>query len=45
MCVVTGHFEAVKFTIVSLARDKRILALLLAWCFASFIEGEMATPL
>jgi lactate permease len=43
MCVVTGHFETVKFTIVSLSSDKRLLALLLAWCFSSFIDGESQT--
>jgi lactate permease len=40
MCVVTGHFETVKFTIVSLSSDKRLLALLLAYCFSSFVEGK-----
>jgi len=40
MCVVTGHFETVKYTIVALSSDKRLLALLLAYCFSSFVEGE-----
>ena len=34
MCVITGHFETVKYTIVSITKDKRLLALLLAYLFS-----------
>jgi L-lactate permease len=37
--VVTGYFEAVKFSLVNISEDKRILALLLAYCFSGFVEG------
>jgi len=46
MCVITGHFETVKYTIVTVSKDRRVLTLLLAYCFSSFIEGAtgFSTP-
>lgn len=37
--VRTGKFEIVKHSIASLASDRRIQALLIAFCFGAFIEG------
>ena len=37
--VVTGTFETVKLSIASIADDRRIQALLVAYCFGAFIEG------
>ncbi len=39
MTVETGHFEVVKHSIASLSDDRRIQALLVAFCFGAFIEG------
>jgi lactate permease len=35
----TGHFEIVKHSVMSLSSDRRIQALLVAFCFGAFIEG------
>ena len=37
--VATGKFEICKQTIVGLSSDRRIQALLIAYCFGAFIEG------
>ena len=37
--VHTGQFEIVKHSIAGLADDRRIQAILIAFCFGSFIEG------
>jgi lactate permease len=39
LTVETGHFEIVKHSVVSLSSDRRIQALLIAFCFGAFIEG------
>jgi lactate permease len=39
LTVDTGHFEVVKQSVVSLSDDRRIQALLIAFCFGAFIEG------
>lgn len=38
--VVTGHFDVVKYTLVAITRDKRMLALILAYVFSGIIEGK-----
>jgi lactate permease len=37
--VETGHFEIVKHSVTALSDDRRIQALLIAFCFGAFIEG------
>ncbi len=39
LTVETGHFEVVKTSVTSLSDDRRIQALLIAFCFGAFIEG------
>jgi lactate permease len=39
LTVETGHFEIVKQSVVALSDDRRIQALLIAFCFGAFIEG------
>jgi len=39
LTVETGHFEIVKHSVVALSDDRRIQALLIAFCFGAFIEG------
>jgi lactate permease len=39
LTVETGHFEIVKQSVVSLSADRRIQALLIAFCFGAFVEG------
>jgi lactate permease len=39
LTVETGHFEIVKYSVISLSDDRRIQALLIAFCFGAFIEG------
>jgi lactate permease len=39
LTVETGHFEIVKRSVISLSDDRRIQALLIAFCFGAFIEG------
>lgn len=39
LTVETGHFEIVKHSIASLSDDRRIQALLIAFCFGAFVEG------
>ena len=39
LTVETGHFEIVKRSVLSLSDDRRIQALLIAFCFGAFIEG------
>lgn len=39
VCVITGKFEIVKETIGSLANDRRIQVLLIAFAFGAFLEG------
>lgn len=46
LTVITGHFETVRYTVASVSKDKRVLALILAYCFSSFVEGAtgFSTP-
>ncbi|RLL41803.1 L-lactate permease [Oceanobacillus piezotolerans] len=37
--LVTGQFDVVKFSVVSLSSDRRIQTLLIAFAFGAFIEG------
>jgi len=39
MTVVTNRFEAIKDSIGSLTGDRRLQALLIAFCFGAFVEG------
>jgi lactate permease len=39
LTVSTGHFEIVKHSVVALSDDRRIQALLIAFCFGAFVEG------
>jgi lactate permease len=39
LTVDTGEFEKVKASVVALSPDRRIQALLIAFCFGAFIEG------
>jgi lactate permease len=39
LTVETGHFDVVKHSVVALSDDRRIQALLIAFCFGAFIEG------
>src|SRR5204862_289656 len=39
LTVETGQFEIVKHSVMSLSDDRRVQALLIAFCFGAFIEG------
>src|SRR5262245_54999982 len=39
LTVETGQFEIVKHSVASLSSDRRIQALLIAFCFGAFVEG------
>jgi lactate permease len=39
LTVETGQFEIVKHSVLALSEDRRIQALLIAFCFGAFIEG------
>lgn len=39
LCVATGAMDRIISMITSISSDRRILALLLAWCFGGFMEG------
>jgi lactate permease len=39
LTVETGHFEIVKHSVMALSDDRRLQALLIAFCFGAFIEG------
>jgi lactate permease len=39
LTVETGQFEIVKRSVLSLSADRRIQALLIAFCFGAFVEG------
>jgi lactate permease len=39
LTVETGQFELVKHSVMSLSADRRIQALLIAFCFGAFVEG------
>lgn len=39
LTVVTGQFEIVKRSVLALSDDRRLQALLIAFCFGAFIEG------
>src|SRR5205814_4574609 len=39
LTVATGYFEIVKHSVMSLSDDRRIQALLIAFCFGAFVEG------
>jgi lactate permease len=39
LTVETGHFEVVKHSVAALSDDRRIQALLIAFCFGAFVEG------
>ena len=40
LTVETGQFELVKYSVTALSADRRIQALLIAFCFGAFIEGS-----
>ena len=39
LCVETGAMDTIGHMITSISSDRRILALLVAWCFGGFMEG------
>ena len=39
LCVSTGAMDVIGRMIASVSSDRRILALLIAWCFGGFMEG------
>lgn len=39
LCVQTGAMDVIGSMITSLSADRRVLALLVAWCFGGFMEG------
>jgi lactate permease len=39
LTVETGQFEIVKHSVLSLSADRRLQALLIAFCFGAFVEG------
>jgi lactate permease len=39
LTVATGHFDTVKRSVLALSDDRRIQALLIAFCFGAFVEG------
>ncbi|HWI64706.1 MAG TPA: L-lactate permease [Symbiobacteriaceae bacterium] len=39
LTLVTGQFEIVKDSVASISSDRRIQAILIAFCFSAFIEG------
>ena len=39
LTVRTGNMETIKAMMTSVTSDKRLLALILAWCFGGFMEG------
>ncbi len=39
LCVHTGAMDVISTMITSLSADRRVLALLVAWCFGGFMEG------
>jgi lactate permease len=39
LTVATGHFDVVKRSVLALSDDRRIQALLIAFCFGAFVEG------
>lgn len=39
LTVASGQFEVVKASVMSLSADRRIQALLIAFCFGAFVEG------
>jgi lactate permease len=39
LTVETGHFEKVKCSVAGLSPDRRVQAMLIAFCFGAFIEG------
>ncbi|MDO4467999.1 MAG: L-lactate permease [Bacillota bacterium] len=39
LCVKTGAMDVIKQLLTSVSSDKRVLVLLIAWCFGGFMEG------
>ncbi len=39
LCVSTGAMDVIGSMITSISSDRRLLALLIAWCFGGFMEG------
>ena len=39
LCVKTGAMDVIGGMITSISSDRRLLALLIAWCFGGFMEG------
>lgn len=39
LCVSTGAMDVICSMITSISNDRRLLALLIAWCFGGFMEG------
>ncbi|WP_298070727.1 L-lactate permease [uncultured Faecalibaculum sp.] len=39
LCVKTGAMETIKSMLASVTSDRRLLVLIIAWCFGGFMEG------
>jgi lactate permease len=39
LCVATGKMEIIKQMLAGVTKDKRVLVLIIAWCFGGFMEG------
>ena len=39
MTVHTGAMDVIKAQLTSVSNDRRVLAILIAWCFGGFMEG------
>ncbi len=39
LCVKTGAMDIIKQSLTSVSADKRIIILIIAWCFGGFMEG------
>lgn len=39
LCIATGSMDCIKQILAGVSRDKRILVLIIGWCFGGFMEG------
>ncbi len=39
LCIATGSMDTIKQILAGVSRDKRILLLIIGWCFGGFMEG------
>lgn len=39
LCIATGSMDCIKEILAGVSRDKRILLLIIGWCFGGFMEG------